>query len=210
MQQILPGIYHWTGFDDEVRAPVHSHYVEPAGVLIDPTMPEEGPAAFEGMVTPQQVLLTNRRHFRHSAAFKEVFGCAIRAAAPAMPELEARGVEPFWFGDDVGYGVTAVEIAVVFPEETAVYVSHGPGALAFGDGLVRPAASPLAFPADDVLGNHPDRAKHALKDAFRGLLLRDFDALLFAHGEPVRDDGKAALRKFVQEPTEYAEFGPYA
>jgi hypothetical protein len=208
MQQIVPGIYDWTGFDDALRAPVHSHYVEPAGVLIDPIMPEEGPAAFEGLVTPQQALLTNHRHFRHSAAFKDVFGCAIRIAAPAVAEMQ--GVEAFTFGDDVGYGVTAVEIGLVAPEEIAVHISHGPGAIAFGDGLVHPAASPLGFPPDDLLGNHPDRVKKGLKSAFRGLLLRDFDALLFAHGDPVRDDGKAALRKFVEEPTEYPEFGPYA
>lgn len=36
MDQVRPGIYHWTGPDTEVCAPVHSHYVEPAGVLVDP------------------------------------------------------------------------------------------------------------------------------------------------------------------------------
>lgn len=210
MQQILPGIYDWAGFDEGLRAPVHSHYVEPAGVLIDPMMPEEGPGAFNGLVTPQQVLLTNRRHVRHSAAFKEVFGCAIRIAAPAMSEMEGRGVEPFWFGDDVGYGVTAVELGHVLPEETAVYVSHGGGAVAFGDGLVHPHATPVGFPPDDMLGNHPDRVKRALKSAFRGMLLREFDTLLFAHGDPMDRHGKAALRTFVEEPTEHPEFGPYA
>ena len=58
----------------------------------------------------------------------------------------------------------------------------------------------------------PARADLAedLKEAFRGLLLRDFDALPVAHGEPLRDDGKRALREFVELPVEYPEYGPYA
>jgi hypothetical protein len=212
MQQILPGIYYWTGpgGDDGGTAPAHSYYIEPAGALIDAVMPEEGPEAFTDLVTPQQVILTNHRHFRDSDSFAEAFGCLIRAAAPAMPLLEGRGVKPFWFGDEVAYGITAVEIGRVCDEETALHVAHGNAAIAFGDGLVHPDGATVAFASDDLLGRHPDRVKRGLKDAFRGLLVRDFDALLFAHGEPLRNDGKAALRRFVEEPTEYEDFGPYA
>jgi hypothetical protein len=54
------------------------------------------------------------------------------------------------------------------------------------------------------------RKKKGLKSAFSGLLLRDFEALLFAHGEPLLEDGRAALRRFVEQPVEYPEYGPYA
>jgi hypothetical protein len=127
-----------------------------------------------------------------------------------MPALEKRGVRPFWFGDEVAYGVTAVELGLVCEEETALHVAHGSAAIAFGDGLVHPDTATVAFAPDDLLGRHPDRVKRGLKEAFRGLLLRDFDALLFAHGEPMATDGKTALRKFVEEPTEHEDFGPYA
>jgi hypothetical protein len=68
----------------------------------------------------------------------------------------------------------------------------------------------LGFLADEDLGAHPVRKKQGLKDALRGLLLRDFDALLFAHGAPLLDDGKGALRQFVELPVEHPEYGPYA
>ncbi len=56
----------------------------------------------------------------------------------------------------------------------------------------------------------PPARPRRYKEAFRGLLLRDFDMLLLAHGAPVANGGKAALRKLVEEPTEYPELGPYA
>jgi hypothetical protein len=212
MDQILPGVYHWTAFDDDLRAPVHSYYVEPAGVLIDPMLPENGLDAFGGFdVPPQQVVMTNHRHYRHSDRFRDAFGCAVRAAHEAMDELQDRDVMPFWFGDEVAPGVTAVEIGIGAPDETALHVAHDKGAIAFGDALLHPsAAAPLAYPADDWLGAHPLRKKKALKDRFSGLLQRDFDALLFAHGDPCPHDGKSQLRTFVEEPVEYPEFGPFA
>jgi len=210
MDEILPGIHHWTAHHDEFGTRVSSYYVEPAGALVDPVVPEEGLDAFNGLATPQQVVLTRARHFRDSDTFREAFGCVVRAAAPARDDLEGRDVRPFWFGDEVAPGLTAIEIGVIAEDETALHIAHGPGAVAFGDALVHPLAAPIAFPADDDLGAHPVRKKQGLKDAFGGLLLRDFDALLFSHGEPVPGDGKAALRRFVEEPVEYPEYGPYA
>jgi hypothetical protein len=43
----------------------------------------------------------------------------------------------------------------------------------------------------------PERDKQALRDSLRGLLMRDFDNLLFAHGEPLVGGGKQALRDFL-------------
>jgi hypothetical protein len=209
MDEILPGIHHWTSHDEELGTPVSSYYVEPAGVLIDPTVPDQGLDAFAGLTTPQQAVLTNRRHVRESARFREAFGCAVRAPAAARDELAALDVRPYWPGDEVGPGVIAVEIDVIAEDETALHIAHGGGAIAFGDALVRPAGV-LGFPADETLGAHPLRKRKGLKEAFRGLLLRDFDALLVAHGDPLRDDGKRALREFVELPVEYPEYGPYA
>jgi hypothetical protein len=211
MEQVLPGVYHWRGVDERLRLPVHSYYVEAAGALIDPITPEEGLIAFDGLARPQQAILTNHRHFRDSDRFAEAFGTLIRVAESGVAELDGRGgeVEPFWDGDEVAFGITAIEIDRIGRDETALHIAHGDGAIAFGDGLIHPPAAPIGFPADDMLGRHPDRARRGLKDAFSGLLLRDFDALLFAHGAPVLNRGKHALRRFVEEPTEQPGFGPY-
>jgi hypothetical protein len=213
MDEILPGVQHWTAFDEGLRTPVHSYYVEPAGALIDPKVPEEGIEALERFGTPpQQVVLTNHRHYWDADQFRRAFGCLVRINHDALDELRDKDVEPFWDGDEVAPGVTAVQIGVAdISDETALHVAHGPGAIAFGDALLHPSAAvPLAYPADEWLGDHPDRTKKALKHAFTGLLLRDFDALLLTHGEPYRHHGKEALREFVEAPVGYPEYGPFA
>ena len=48
------------------------------------------------------------------------------------------------------------------------------------------------------MGDDPEGVKRGLLRAFRGLLERDFDNLLLAHGEPWLGGGKAALREFVE------------
>lgn len=211
MDRVQPGIYHWIGRDAEVRAPVHSHYVASAGALIDPIVPEEGMTAFEALeVRPQQVLLTNRRHRRQADRFREAFDCVVRIDGRALVDGEGLEAEPFEDGDEVAWGITAIRVGHALPEETLFHVAHGEGAAIFGDTLVHPGGARIGLPPDDLLGNRPDRLRRRYKEAFRGLLLRDFDVLLLAHGAPVANGGKAALRKLVEEPTEYPEFGPYA
>jgi hypothetical protein len=199
MEEILPGIHHWTTFHDGIGARVHSYYAEPAAALIDPMVPEEGLEAFAGMVEPRHVLMTNRHHFRHSDRFREAFGCVVRASAPGMGDLEGRDVEPFRFGDEVAPGITALEIGVLCPDETALHITDGGGAVAFADALVRTAGT-LGFVPDPLLGDDPRAIRHGLKAAFRGLLPLHFDALLFAHGVPQPSGGRAALHAFAGEP----------
>ena len=50
----------------------------------------------------------------------------------------------------------------------------------------------------DFLMDDPEQTKRGLRDAYRGLLELDFDALLLAHGLPIAAGGKDALRRFVE------------
>lgn len=56
---------------------VSSYYVEPAGVLIDPMLPEAGLGAFEGRSRPRQVVLSSGNHIRDTRSFVEAFGCTV-------------------------------------------------------------------------------------------------------------------------------------
>jgi hypothetical protein len=209
MDQVVPGIYHWTGPDVSLRVPAHSYYVEPAGALIDPIVPAGGLDPFAGFTKPQQVILTNHRHFRDSDRFARVFGVPIRVAEPGAAALTGYDVEPFSFGEEVAYGVTAIKIGRLSADETALHITHGSGAIALGDALVHPEDAPIAYASDDMLGDDPVSTRKDLKNAFTAMLPRDFDALLFAHGAPIPKHAKTALRRFVELPTEYPEFGPF-
>jgi hypothetical protein len=205
VHEILPGLFHWEAFHEPIKLNVSSYYVEPAAVVIDPKIPDDGFEALPG--EPQQVVLTSGHHQRDAAAFAERYGIPIRASHEAAARLDGEiDVEPFGKGDEVAPGVTAIHIGKLSDDEGALHVAVGEGAIAFADGLNRYGGA-LGFFPDELLGTHPERVKEGLKQAFHGLLIRDFDHLLFAHGEPLINDGKAALRKFVTSPVGYPEFG---
>lgn len=203
MREILPGIHHWTAFHEGIRQPVSSHYVAPARSLIDPMVPEEGLRWLDEIApAPEQILLSNRHHFRHSQRFVDALGCPVRCSRPGLHEFEGGAqVEAFDFGDELAPGITALEVGVICPDETAFHIALGEGALLFADGLIRPAEAPLCFVPDFLMGDDPEGVKRGLRESFRRLLDRDFDHLLFAHGEPLVGGGMTALREFAAGPS---------
>jgi glyoxylase-like metal-dependent hydrolase (beta-lactamase superfamily II) len=83
------------------------------------------------------------------------------------------------------------------PEDTVFHLDTGRGALLFADGLIRRRNGALAFVPDHLMGDDPEGVRRGLRESLRRLLDEDFDALLFAHGEPLASGGRAALREFV-------------
>jgi hypothetical protein len=205
MHEIFPGVFHWSAYHEPIRTRVSSYYVQPAGIVIDPKIPEEGLDALPG--TPQQVVLTIGLHHRDAPRFAQEFGIPIRASREAAERLGGRlEVEEFTAGDEVAPGVTAIGIGKIADDEGALHIAVGEGAIAFADGLIRYGGA-LGFVPDELIGDDPNGVKQGLKDAFRGLLTRDFDHLLFAHGDPLVGGGKAALREFVESPVGHEDYG---
>jgi hypothetical protein len=199
VEEIAPGIHHWTAQHPEIDLRVSSYYVEPAGIVIDPLEPEEGMGFFDALDRPpQQVVLTIGLHWRHCDRFRDRYGATVRAPAAGMHRFEGtdRRPEPFEFGDEVAPGVTAIEVGGIAPDDTALHIAHGDGALAFADGLIHMGGE-LGFVPDEFM-EEPEEEKRTIRDSLRGILDRDFDTLLFAHGDPVAKGGHAALRDFLK------------
>jgi hypothetical protein len=200
MQEIAPGIFHWITFHSGIGMRVCSYYVEPAGVVIDPMVPDDGLEVFDGHEPPRQALLSIRHHYRGCDEFVDRFGVTVVCASSGLHEFEGtdRVVEGFGDGDEVAPGVVAAVTDSISDDDTTFLIAHGGGALAFGDGLVRPPGGPLGFVPDSLM-DEPEKTKEGLTNAYRGLLERDFDFehLLFAHGEPLVGGGRAALKEFV-------------
>jgi hypothetical protein len=197
VQEIAPGLWHWTARHDQIGIDVSSYYLLPERVLIDAMVPAEGLDWFEEHGVPGQVLLTNRHHDRHAWRFRDAFGSTVHCIRNGLHELEGRGpVEAFDFGDELPGGAIAVEVGAICPDETALYIpAHR--ALACADGVVRwSGRDELAFVPDEYMDD-PAQTKAGLRDAYRRLLELDFDRLLLAHGDPVVADGKEALRAFA-------------
>lgn len=201
MDEVLPGVLHWTTFHEGIGRPVHSHFYVEGCALFDPRVPEHGgleEIARHGR--PEVILLSNRHHLRHAAAFAERFDCPIRAHRSGLHEFAGGGpdVQPFEFGDAVADGVVALEVGVLTPEDTAFRIAAGPGALLFADALIRDEDGALSYVPDALMGDDPEAVARGLTTALERLLDQDFDALLFAHGAPVAGGGRARLEAFVR------------
>jgi hypothetical protein len=200
MDEVLPGVLHWTTFHEAIGQPVHSHFFVEGCALFDPRVPEDGgleEVARHGR--PEAILLSNRHHLRHAEAFAERFDCPIRAQRAGLHEFAGGGpdVAPFDFGDAVAPGVTALEVGALTPEDTAFHIAAGPGALLFADALIRNGDGDLGYVPDSLMGDDPEQVRRGLTAALGALLEHDFDALLFAHGAPVAGGGKQLLASFV-------------
>lgn len=196
MNEIAPGLWHWTARHDRIPFDVSSYYLAPERVVIDPMLPPEGLEWFEEHGEPAHLLMTNRHHDRHAWRMRDAFGATVHCVRNGVHEIEGRGpVEPFDFGDELPGGVVAYEIGAICPDEVALHIpAHR--ALACADGVVSFGGG-LAFVPDDYM-DEPEQTKAGLREAYRRLLDLDFDILLLAHGDPVVGGGKEALSRFAE------------
>lgn len=200
MKEIAPGIWHWTARHPGIGAEVHSYFLAPEGVVVDPMRPAEGFDRIAEIAAPKEVVLTNRHHYRASGELHTAHGVPVRCHRAGLHEFtEGEEVEPFEFGDRFSGGVEALEVGALCPEETALYTGRGGGILALGDSVVRwDPKGPLGFVPDQHLGEDPGAVRRGLRASLGRLLDREFDALLLAHGDPVVGGGREALRAFVE------------
>ena len=197
MEEIAPGIWHWTAFHPRIRSEVSSYYLPAERTLIDPMEPSGGLDWLAENGPPTDVLLTNRHHYRASDRFVERFGVTVHCVREGIHEF-ARGerVEPFDFGDELPGGILAHPVGAICPDETAFHVPARQ-ALAVADGAVRwKKRGPLMFVPDRFM-DEPERTKEGLRESYRRLAELDFRHLLLAHGEPFVGNGREVLAAFA-------------
>ena len=197
MREILPGVVHWTGRHPRIGIEVSSYWLVPERAVLNPLMPPAGLRAF-GAEPPDAVLLTNRHHLRDG----EQFGVPIHAPRVGLHEFTPQqDVTGYDDGDEVVPGVVARHIGALSDDEFALVIPRA-RAVAIADGVVRDGDSPLVFVPDHLMGDDPEADKRGLREAFARLAIEeDFDALLLAHGDPIRQGGRSALRTFADAPT---------
>jgi hypothetical protein len=197
MEEVLPGVWHWTTEHPKIGIEVSSHWVPASRAVIDPLVPaDEGLDPFR-REPPDRALLSNRHHLRDSERFAEEFGCTIECSKPGLHEFDGRvDVRGFDFGEEVAPDIEALEVGAICPDETALWIRNA-GALVIADGIMRYGGE-MRFVSDRLLGDDPEGVKAGLRESYAALLDRDFDSLLFAHGEPLIGSGKEALRRFAE------------
>lgn len=203
MNEILPGIFHWTVVHPETGSEVSCYFLSNEKMLIDPLIPAEGLDWFE-KYQPTHIVLTNKSHIRHTDEFYKRFDCDVHAQRAGAPEVgTGRQVKPFGFGNYLPGGVLAVEVQGISKEEVALFINQQDGIVAFGDALCREKDGPLSFLPDELLGKDAEaiqKVKEELLEAFRKILEKhEFENMFFAHGEPWISGGKKELAQFVKK-----------
>ena len=197
MEEIVPQLFHWTAFHPDIEQEVHSYCVTGLGpiILIDPMVPSEGLGWLRRYGWPQHIYLTNRLHYRDSGRFVEAFAVTVWCHVAGLHEFEAsQQVRSFEHGEELPGGVRTLEVDALCPEETALLIPVGAGALVLGNAVIRENAH-LEFVPDSLMGDDPAEVKRGLKAAFSALLEQRFEHLLLAHGRPFVKGGKPALRR---------------
>jgi hypothetical protein len=196
MQEVLPGVFHWTAAHPKIGIEVGCHYVSGSGTAIDPLLPEEGIEWFDDH-RPQRIVLSTRHHLRHSDQVADRFGCPILAHKEGLHEFEdGPPVNGFAFGDRLADDVRALPMDAISPDDTVLQIEVADGALLFADSVINHGQ--IGFVPDQLIGDDPEGVKRKIKERVSALLDEDFDHLLFAHGDPVINGGKDALCAFAE------------
>lgn len=199
MEEIAPGLRHWTALRETIGMEVSSYWLVPERVVLDPMLPEQGIEAF-AQEPPEHVLLTNRHHNRDAAEFVAAYGATVHVVREGMHEYEDRSdldPAPFAFGDELPGGLRDHRVYDGWPDEGAIEIPRV-CALAIADGVMRDGDGELSFVPDNLLGDDPDEVRRGLREGY-GRLARELEPehLLLAHGNPVVGGGAEALARFA-------------
>jgi hypothetical protein len=199
VEEIAPGIWHWTSEHPRWQIIVHSYHLPEERVVIDPLASPEILDRLQEQGPPTDVLLTNRHHYRSSGELAERFGATVHCARAGLHEFtHGEQVEAFDVGDELPGGIVVHEVGAICPDESALHIPTR-GALALADGAVRAEPSgPLVFAPDQFMDD-PEQTKEGLRAAYRRLAEDlDFEHLLLAHGDPIVGRGREALAEFAR------------
>jgi glyoxylase-like metal-dependent hydrolase (beta-lactamase superfamily II) len=198
MREIAPGLYHWVAEHPKIHIPVSSYYVAGSEAVIDPMIPpDDGLDWFRNGREPTALVATNRHHHRQAPEYMDAFAIdALLVPESGLHEYDDKDidVQAYMVGEEMVPGIVCHEVGAICPDDMALEL-RAHGALALADGLVHYGGE-LQFVPDHMMDN-PEETKRGLLESFRRLLDVDFDILLFAHGEPIVDGAKDALRGLV-------------
>jgi glyoxylase-like metal-dependent hydrolase (beta-lactamase superfamily II) len=193
-EEILPGLFRWTAVHPRIGIEVSSHFLSGSGVAIDPLLPAGGAEWFEAHGGVESVVLSNRHHLRHAERLAERYGCPIRCNQAGLHEFSGGPeVAGFAFGERLGEEVVALQMDAICPDDTVLRLEAGPGALLFADALINHGG--VGFVPDELIGEDPEAVKDRICGRALALAEEPIETLLFAHGDPLLEGGREALRR---------------
>lgn len=191
MQEITPGIRHWSAVHPNLGMEVSSYWLPGLRVLLDPlAVPAE-------VNEIEEIILSNRHHKRDAFQAREHFGAALRVPRSGLQNFgEDDPVEPYDYGEPLAGGaITPYLVTELWPDDGVLHIPSL-SALAIADTVVNDNLR-LEFVPDRYMGD-PAAEKRGIREGLTRLADElEFSHLLLAHGPPIPDEGPARLREFL-------------
>jgi len=194
LEQVEDGLFHWRIHNSGIGGNVSSSQAlvtHDACVLIDPVGLEDDLLAT--LPAPTAIALTARCHQRAAWRYRREFGAAVwlpldAEAADEVPDGR------YADGDVLPGGLIAVRTPGPELPHYCFLLEADRGVLFCSDLIMRPTGEELRFVPFEY---HEDPA--ATRHSVERLLDLPFEILCLAHGAPLTDDPKAALRELLEQ-----------
>jgi hypothetical protein len=197
VDELFDGVFHWKAKHPRIGFEVGCHYLSASETAIDPLLPPEGIEWLEKRGV-RRIVLSNRHHLRQAPEIAQRLDCPILCHESGLHEFEeGPEVDGFAFDERLAEDVVALEMDAICPDDTVLRIEAGDGALLFADSLIQYGG--LGFVPDGLIGEDPEGVKRKICERCSTLLEEPFEHLLFAHGDPLLDSGREALRRFAEE-----------
>jgi hypothetical protein len=192
MQEITPGIQHWSAVHPNIGTEVSSYWLPGLKVLLDPlAVPDE-------VEDVDEIILSNRHHRRSAFEARERFGAVLRVPRSGLHDYSADDpVTPYDYGEGLAGGaITPYLVTELWPDDGALHIPSLE-ALEIADTVLRYGAD-LALVPDNLMGDDPAADRDGILSGLARLSAElDFKHLLLAHGTPIVGEGRERLRAFA-------------
>ncbi len=193
LDEVLPGLFHWQIHNSNIGGAVSSSHALCTGdacVLVDPVLLKDELLA--ALPRPTAVTLTARCHQRAAWTYRLDFGAEVwlpRGAVFPAEEPDRR----YAVGDELPAGLRAIHTPGPETPHYCLLWPQDPGVLFCSDLVMTDREGRLAF----VPGQYHQDPEETHRSV-RRLLDEPFTVLCLAHGAPITDDPKAALRALLE------------
>ncbi|HVM60863.1 MAG TPA: hypothetical protein VMV72_08350 [Verrucomicrobiae bacterium] len=202
LRAVTRSLYGWASFHAQWKTDFNSYALKTSEgvVFIDPLRPDDAVVEkLKALGEPIGILLTNAHHNRDSDWFRKRYEIQVYAHEKAAADCESKIDVLLMDGERLPGGVKAVHLPGSSAGEMAYFARSGGGIVLMGDTLLNQRGKGLTLLADAYI---EDR-KQLLKSLQKVLEL-DFKIATFAHGDPITEDAKQAIARFVKKPKKNA------
>jgi hypothetical protein len=196
MEELTPGIRHWSARHPNIGSEVSSYWLPGLRVLLDPL---DVPGEVDEI---DEIILSNRHHKRSAFEARERFDAVLRVPRTGLQDYSASDpVEPYDYGEPLAGGaLTPYLVTELWPDDGVLHIPSLE-ALEIADTVLH-YRDELQLVPDNLMGDDPEADRREILSGLTRLSEQlDFKHLLFAHGTPIANDGRKRLRDFVAAST---------